>query len=118
MGYHRNKIEKGTIGKPSKIREEFEEFIDAHEQGNPVMELVELSDIIGAIELYASHQYNISLEELIVMKNATKSAFQDGDRQYKPQVWRCKRCKQMVDMENFKCGCTVSPSPWELVDES
>ena len=27
--------------------------------------------------------------------------------------YRCRRCKQLVDMEAKKCGCAVSPSPWE-----
>lgn len=47
MGYHTRKIEKGVVGEASKIREEFEEFMDAVEQNNRVMELVELSDMVG-----------------------------------------------------------------------
>jgi hypothetical protein len=31
--------------------------------------------------------------------------------------WKCKRCKQIVNPETFKCGCIVSPSPWEPVTE-
>jgi hypothetical protein len=31
------------------------------------------------------------------------------------QQWKCKRCCEMVDMVNFRCGCAVSPSPWEPV---
>lgn len=27
--------------------------------------------------------------------------------------WKCKRCGCIV--ENFKCGCETSPSPWEPV---
>jgi len=28
-------------------------------------------------------------------------------------MWKCRRCGEIVDMEKFKCGCVVSPSPWE-----
>ena len=31
------------------------------------------------------------------------------------QQWKCKRCGEIVDMVNFRCGCAVSPSPWEPV---
>ena len=33
------------------------------------------------------------------------------------QNWKCKRCGEMVDMVNFRCGCVVSPSPWEPTNE-
>lgn len=79
MGYHKKKIIKGDIGEISKIREEFDELMDAHEQGNAVLELVELSDIIGAIGAYAK-RYNVSLQDLVQMALLTKSAFDDGER--------------------------------------
>lgn len=50
MGYHVKKIRRGELGHFSKIQEEFDELTDAYEQSNPVMELIELSDLIGAIE--------------------------------------------------------------------
>jgi len=28
-------------------------------------------------------------------------------------VWKCRRCKELVDMEEKRCGCKTSPSPWE-----
>ena len=34
MGYHLRKIEKGTLGEFSKIKEEFEELEDANKQSN------------------------------------------------------------------------------------
>jgi NTP pyrophosphatase (non-canonical NTP hydrolase) len=80
MGYHLKKIPKGELGQASKITEEYLEFIDALEQGNTVMELLELSDLLGAIESYTRAQANISLEELIKMTRATQSAFKDGER--------------------------------------
>jgi len=80
MGYHVTSIEKGVLGQRSKIREEFEEFQDAVRQNNPVMALIELSDLIGAIEAYAVENHNISLGELVKMKDATARAFRDGTR--------------------------------------
>lgn len=79
MGYHINKIERGEFGEFSKIKEEFLECEDALQQGNKIMILVELSDLIGAIEGYCK-KYNIELEDLLKMKEATKRAFNDGTR--------------------------------------
>jgi hypothetical protein len=30
-------------------------------------------------------------------------------------IWKCRRCKAIVNMEKFRCECTESPSPWEPV---
>jgi hypothetical protein len=79
MGYHTRKIEKGVVGEASKIREEFEEFMDAVKQNNRVMELVELSDMVGAIELYIK-RYDMDIHDLLIMSEATQSAFREGDR--------------------------------------
>lgn len=80
-GYHLADIARGDYGYPSKIFEETEELRDAFEQGNPVMVLAELSDVIGAIEGYLiSHHPTITLDDLIVMKDATLRAFACGDR--------------------------------------
>jgi phosphoribosyl-ATP pyrophosphohydrolase len=79
MGYHKNKIEKGTLGEFSKIKEEFLEAEDAYEQGNNIMLLLELSDMLGAIEDFLK-KYNMNLDDLTKMKNATQSAFNDGSR--------------------------------------
>lgn len=38
-----------------------------------------MSDLIGAIEAYASN-YNVTLKELIEMKELTKQAFAEGHR--------------------------------------
>lgn len=79
MGYHKRKIERGEFGEFSKIKEEFEECQDAIDQNNKVMVLLELSDMLGAIEEYCK-KYNLTLEDLIEMKNATKRAFESGSR--------------------------------------
>jgi hypothetical protein len=79
MGYHKKEIKRGVFGEFSKIVEEFEELTDAHDQNNPIMELIELSDLIGSIEAYCKKR-NISLNDLLTMKKATESAFIDGSR--------------------------------------
>ena len=79
-GYHDREIEKGTLGSISKIREEFEELMDAHGQGNKIMELCELADLIGAIEHYAASHYKLTLDDIIKMTRATQEAFQQGRR--------------------------------------
>ena len=79
MGYHKTNIDKGVLGQFSKITEEYQEAKDSQEQNNPIMTLLELSDLIGAIEAYAN-SYNLSLQDIISMKNATKSAFESGRR--------------------------------------
>jgi hypothetical protein len=79
MGYHVRDIPRGIFGEPSKIVEECLEFQDAIEQNNKVMALVELADLIGAIEAYAAKS-GITLEDLVSMKDATKRAFEDGTR--------------------------------------
>ena len=80
MGYHKNKIPKGVLGEVSKIDEEYLEFKDALESENPVMALLELSDLLGAISEFSRKQHNIGLQDLIKMSDATKSAFEDGTR--------------------------------------
>ena len=79
MGYHKTKIEKGVIGEFSKIKEEFDELTDANEQKCTILEMVELCDLLGAIEEYVK-KYNLTIEDLIQMKDLTKSAFKDGTR--------------------------------------
>lgn len=79
MGYHITKIKKGKKGQFSKIVEEFEELKDAHKQNNIILEFCELCDILGAIELYIK-KHDLTLDDLIQMKDLTKSAFEDGSR--------------------------------------
>lgn len=55
-GYHLKVIKRGTLGDFSKVEEEFEEFLDAHEQKCTIMALVELSDLVGSLKhYYAKH---------------------------------------------------------------
>jgi hypothetical protein len=79
MSYHKREIPRGVFGEYSKVVEEFQEVDDSVCQGNPIMTMVELSDLIGAIEGYAA-KYNFTLNDLIEMKNATHRAFISGTR--------------------------------------
>jgi hypothetical protein len=80
-GYHIADIPRGQFGEASKIMEEALEFQDAILQGNPVMALCELSDMLGAVEGFLERKHpTITLNDLIEMKVATKRAFTDGTR--------------------------------------
>ena len=81
MAYHLKKIKKGVKGEVSKIREELEELEDAIEQGNTIEALVELSDIVGAIDLFLkAHHPSVTLKDVVKMARVTESAFEDGTR--------------------------------------
>lgn len=80
-GYHLNKIEKGVLGESSKIMEEVLELQDAEKQDVKIMALIELSDMVGAIQMYLNKHYpDITLNDLIAMSNVTKRAFESGHR--------------------------------------
>jgi hypothetical protein len=57
-GYHLTEIKRGEYGELSKVAEEVLEAIDAQDQANPVMVLIELSDAIGAIEGYLDKHFD------------------------------------------------------------
>lgn len=79
MSYHLAQIKKGVLGKPSKIQEELDELIDAENQDNKIMAMVELSDIYGALRLVAK-EYGVTMDDLEVMADATERAFKSGHR--------------------------------------
>lgn len=79
-GYHLRKIAKGQLGEISKIVEEVEELQDAADQGCKIMELVELSDLYGAIRIYLQRKYDMTMEDLARMSDITGRAFQNGHR--------------------------------------
>lgn len=79
-GYHVREIQKGTLGEFSKIVEEYTELLDAHEQNAKVLEICELTDLIGAIRYYAGNKFNLSLEDLIKFSMQTEKAFKNGKR--------------------------------------
>jgi phosphoribosyl-ATP pyrophosphohydrolase len=62
--WHTAEIQKGELGKLSKIQEELDEARDAEAQGQTLMLLFELSDIIGACGLVAQ-RHGMSLDDLV-----------------------------------------------------
>ena len=74
-GYHIREIKKGIVGEFSKVAEEFLEFEDAVEQSSVVMALVELSDLVGAIEAFFAkrEKQNFFNELLERVKNNNNS---------------------------------------------
>jgi phosphoribosyl-ATP pyrophosphohydrolase len=80
MGYHTRTIKKGELGEFSKVEEEVEELFDAAQQGVHPLIICELADLIGAIEAFAEKRYNLTLDDLIKMKELTKAAFKEGKR--------------------------------------
>lgn len=80
MGYHKRTIKKGSYGYFSKVQEEWDELQDALEQEDRILELVELTDLIGAIEGYTLKKFNINLDDLVKFAKKTQSAFESGER--------------------------------------
>lgn len=81
FGYHVTKIEKGVVGEPSKIAEETAEFMDAIQQNVQIMALIELSDLLGAIEAWLSKYHpSLTLDDLRAMSDVTKRAFLNNYR--------------------------------------
>lgn len=79
MAYHKKEIPKGKLGCFSKIKEEFLELEDAVEQQDLILQLCELSDLIGAIEAFIEPK-GIFLEDLKKFSDKTKLAFREGKR--------------------------------------
>lgn len=73
FSWHNKKISKGIYGEFSKILEEVEEASDALDQNNHLMYLIELSDIVGAIEEIAN-RHNLTLTDLINFSNKVKES--------------------------------------------
>lgn len=81
FGYHLRAVKRGTLGDFSKIEEEVDELRESIEQCNPIMALLELSDLLGAMRAYlAKHHPTINLVDLMTMDNATRRAFASGQR--------------------------------------
>ena len=52
---------------------------DAYEQDNKLLILCELSDLIGAIELYV-HKFNLRIEDIKQFSDSTSEALKKGKR--------------------------------------
>jgi phosphoribosyl-ATP pyrophosphohydrolase len=79
MSYHKKIIQKGILGKSSKIQEELEELLDAEEQSNKILAMCELADLYGALEA-CTKDYGLTMDDLKEMADATARAFQSGSR--------------------------------------
>lgn len=76
-----SKIRKGELGEISKIQEELDELRDAMTQECRIMALLELSDLVGTIELFLEkHFSDFTIEDVLTMQRITKRAFQNGAR--------------------------------------
>lgn len=80
-GYHLAQITKGELGEPSKIKEEFEEFLDAVKQNAKIMAVLELADMLGAMKAYLEkHHPGTTLDDILKMMSITERAFRNGHR--------------------------------------
>lgn len=86
-GYHVNKITKGVVGEWSKVIEEMQEVEDSQKQCNIIMELVELSDMYGAIELYVERKFGIQMGDLKKMSDVTRKVFEEGYRKERVSLY-------------------------------
>jgi hypothetical protein len=80
MGYHVTDIQKGKYGEFSKIVEEFEELKDANSQDDKILELCEMSDLLGAMDGYLRFKYNMNIHDLYKFMIKTKTSFEEGKR--------------------------------------
>ena len=80
MGYHVADIPRGKYGEFSKIVEEFEELKDANDQEDKILELCEMSDLLGAMDGYLRFKYNMDIQDLYKFMNKTKTSFEEGKR--------------------------------------
>lgn len=80
-GYHLSEIAKGELGESSKLLEEILELQDAERQSCKIMAMLELADLVGAIEAYLKkHMPGITFTDLIKMARITRRAFKNGRR--------------------------------------
>jgi hypothetical protein len=80
MGYHKREIPRGTFGDFSKVAEEYEELLDAHEQGAKILELCEIADLYGALAGYVEAKFGMTMEDVAKMSRMTTEAFLEGTR--------------------------------------
>lgn len=78
-GYHIKEIQKGQLGEQSKIYEEALELQDAIEQDCRIMQLVEMSDLVGAVEYFAIKHDVLDIENFKNLLNSLTYARVDFD---------------------------------------
>jgi hypothetical protein len=80
-GYHLSPIPCGVLGEASKVLEEALELVDAERQDARIMELVELSDLLGAVRAFMDRRHpGYSIDDLKVFSDITRRAFENGHR--------------------------------------
>lgn len=80
-GYHLTEIPKGELGQLSKIQEELDELKDAEAQSVKIMQLVEASDLLGALIAWLEkYHHGVSIWDLLAMSGVTRRAFENGRR--------------------------------------
>lgn len=94
MGFHKRVIKKGIYGELSKIQEELEEAFDAEEQGQDLMLLIELSDMLGAIE-GVSLKYGFTIEQLKEFARLRSQVAIEEEA----EKHRNKKLKRQLDLE-------------------
>ncbi len=73
--FHKRPITcKGTLGEVSKIREELEEIEEALEQGDKMLALIEVVDLLGAVHAFLLKHYGPTFDLPTVM-NFTMNMF-------------------------------------------
>jgi hypothetical protein len=93
MKFHKREIKKGIYGELSKIQEELEEAYDSEDQGQDLMLLIELSDIVGACAGVAN-KYGMSLDQLAAfakLRSEVAIAEQKSKKEYNYGT-DCVRC--------------------------
>lgn len=75
--WHVREIQKGQLGELSKVYEEYLEALDAQEQGQVLMLLFELSDIIGACGLVAA-KHGMGLDDLVKFSKLRSEVAKNG----------------------------------------
>lgn len=73
-GYHLREIPQGEYGELSKVFEELEECRDALLQANPIMLLVELSDLVGACLGYIGKYSDLDVDDVYAANLITPAA--------------------------------------------
>jgi predicted house-cleaning noncanonical NTP pyrophosphatase (MazG superfamily) len=79
--FHTKPIEKGEYGELSKIQEELDEAFDAQKQKNDLMLLIELADIVGAVEGVAE-KFGFTIEQLLTFarKRSEVAIFEENQK--------------------------------------
>lgn len=107
MGYHMVEIRKGVLGELSKVQEELDELKDAELQGVRVMQLVEASDLIGALVCWLkAHHPGTTLDDLIEMSEVTRRAFASGVRKSSPTPDDEAAMAERIKNRRFERGAT------------